>query len=167
MKTWKNATLNFGLCAATCLLLAFAMESNHRAHAASGFTAATLKGTYAFDESGTIGGNKMLSIGLVNFDGSGGASGTASIKQSETNSTQSATFTGIYTVNPDGSGSMTINYSLPMSYTNPSDGTTSTVEQGFQAVYNVVITSSGHLRAVRSDEGTFVTSTFEKQVQNQ
>lgn len=167
MKTWKNATLNFGLCAATCMLLAFAVNNHSGVHAAAGFTAATLKGNYAFDESGTVGGNKMLNIGLINFDGNGGVSGTANVKQSETNATQTATFTGIYTVNPDGSGTMTINYSLPQSYTNPNDGSTSIQDQGFQATYNVVITSSGHLRAVRADEGTFVTSSFEKQTQDQ
>jgi hypothetical protein len=105
-----------------CCLAYFAPASSLRAVAAQ---STSPSGTFGFeagvaqiDSAGTNGG---AILGLINFDGAGGVTGTAIVKPRDTNPQNAqaipSTFTGTYSSNPDGTGTVTLNLDLGFSVT--------------------------------------------------
>jgi hypothetical protein len=127
------------------------------------FNAAFVKGVFAMQESGNIGEDSILSLGVLNLSGSGTASGTASGRWAG-NEFVTATFTGTYTINADGTGTMQLNFSYPQTVLNSDASGTVTRTAVFSASYSLVIVSSGQLRAIRTSGGQSVTVTLDKQV---
>lgn len=143
-------------------IVAITLFSTIPTYADGGYTTTALNGNYTFDEAGTIGGTQYLALGVIRLDGKGGVNGTATVRTTGSQATR-ATVTGFYVVNPDGTGTMTLNYLAPSSPILNDDGTTSPGTSLTGATYNFVITSSVHVRAVRTDGAELVTASIDKQ----
>jgi hypothetical protein len=132
------------------------------AHAASACSAAAFKGTYGFTEQGAIGtATPQVGLGVLVADGAGGISGSDTF-QIYGVGTQQMTFAGSYTVNADGTGSMTLNCAAPV--TDNSLSATDTPAIALTTNYNfVIVNNQAELRAIRTENGTFVCTTFTRQ----
>ena len=161
-KIWSGFTLATGICG--LLAITFFAGAGTSAHAVQGYTVSSLTGPFSFEESGSIGNQPFLAVGLVNLDGKGGLNGFTTIRGKSSDSV-TATVSGSYVVNNDGTGSMTLQYSSASRPTvNPDDGTTVTGTSLDGSTYNFVLNSANRLRAIRTDGGELVTATLDKQL---
>jgi hypothetical protein len=76
------------------------------------FSESSLKGAGGFSAQGTLGGAPAATVGLINFDGNGGCSETATLNVGGSVVTLSTTPNGScsYDVNADGTGILNVNF---------------------------------------------------------
>jgi hypothetical protein len=131
------------------------------AHAASGYSAVSMKGTYGYTVQGEVGSSTPLAgLGLLVADGNGGISGSETL-QVYGGGTQTQSFQGSYTVNNDGTGTIIINYPQPPVDPNNPDALP---VQGQVARYHfVIVGGNAEIKAVRADNGTIATADFRLQ----
>ena len=131
------------------------------AHAAGGYTNASVKGTYGYTVQGQMGNsNPLVALGVLVADGNGGLSGSETVQTIGTYA-EPQTFQGSYTVNNDGTGTMTLNYPAgPTDPNNPDAGPT----PGAIVKYRFVIVNGKlTLKGVRADNRSFATADFSLQ----
>lgn len=127
------------------------------------FSAASLTGNFVFEEDGTLGVNRFLSLGLIKLDGKGGVSGYATIRNGSLDSV-GTTVSGSYTVNADGTGVMTLSFSSSVTTVTDADtGESTTVKSITGSTYSFVLTSSNSLRIISTDGAKLVTAAITKQ----
>ncbi len=119
--------------------------------AAKGCSNATLKGTYAYTNTGFITAppaeaGPFAGVGTQTFDGNGGTTATAWVSQNG-NIVQVA-ITGTYTVNPDCTGTLTLQIS-PVGITGHA--------------FFVISDNGAELRAINTDPGSVITTTARRQ----
>jgi hypothetical protein len=163
-RTWTNAVLYLSRTAAaitTVVLLAAGITE-----AASGFSNASLNGTYAFRTSGdslftspdevTSTPVFLAAVGLFQFDGLGRLTGSVAVNATRSRSTPSgkygaayssqihcnAKMVGTYTVDPMGTGTMTINFT-------PESGSTCGASTG---LFDIVLVSRGLVEVASSGQ---------------
>ena len=131
------------------------------ARAASGYTAASMKGTFGYTLQGQVGQSTPLAgLGMIVADGNGGLSGSET-SQVYGVGTQTTPFQGSYTINNDGTGTMTINYTVPQQDPNNPDVV---LPPPVIAHYNfILVNGSTQIKAVRSDNGTAAVADFKLQ----
>jgi hypothetical protein len=124
----------------------------------SGWTLASVKGTYTFTEQGEIGSSTPFAgIGMLTLDGSGNVSGMETVQSAS--GSMDVRITGTYSVNVDGSGSLTLTNT-----TNTTDEDGNSATQTFTTKYKFFPASkNAELKAVRLDSGTYIVSNFSQQ----
>lgn len=124
----------------------------------TGWTLASVKGTYVFTEQGDVGSSTPFTgIGVLMLDGSGNASGIETIQGP--NGSMDVKITGTYSINVDGSGSLVL---TNMASTTDTDGNAAT--ESFTTNYKFFPASKNtELKAVRVDNGAFIVSNFSQQ----
>lgn len=123
----------------------------------------SLRGSYALQESGSVGGNPVLSAGVISFTGSGTVSGTATGRWNGTDFV-SATFTGFTTINPDGTGTMELVFSYPQSSYDPATDSTVSRTVVVAANYALVVVNGNQVLGIRTTGGQSVTLRLERQI---
>ena len=129
--------------------------------AASGFSAASVKGTFGYTLQCQIGTSTPLAgLGMMVADGNGGISGSETTQVYGVG-VHTQVFQGSYTVRNDGSGTMVLNFPAPP--TDP-DNPDAVQLAGPIARYNFVIVNGlAELKAVRGDNGTIAIADFKLQ----
>src|SRR5262245_17995877 len=91
-------------------ILSFGLLRQQSAHAQSGYSLNSIKGTFGFVEQGSLGvNNPMSGVGLLTIKGDGAVTGFEKV-QYFGSTLQTIAVTGNYEVNADGTGNLTLNY---------------------------------------------------------
>jgi len=91
------------------IILAAVLAYGGASQADEPFTLRSLRGTFGFSGSGTLGGASAAVVGLTRFDGVGGCVSTAVLNAAGTVSPLTSTECS-YTVNSDGTGSQNLTF---------------------------------------------------------
>ena len=131
------------------------------AHAATGYSLASVKGTYGYIVQGQMGNNNpIVAIGILAADGIGGVSGTETLQTIGTYAEPQA-FQGSYTVDRDGSGTLVLNFPAGAVDSAHPDAVPT---QGATVRYRfVIVNNKVELKGVRADNRSFATASFSLQ----
>ena len=96
------------------IILAAVLAYGGTSQADEQFTLQSVKGTFGFSGSGTLGGFPAAVVGLTSFDGAGGCAISARLKPAPLGAVVPlASIACVYDVNPDGTGSQTATFATP------------------------------------------------------
>ena len=123
------------------------------------FSPASVKGAYAFAESGFAGGGPETVVGILNADGAGRIAGSVSIQRPGM-AAIAAAVDGSYDMTASGTGSMTLSMSAPAADID---------SEPFRHVekFDFVIVNKTDLKAARSESGVFATAMMEARPQQE
>ena len=146
----KHTTLanTFAITLATALVLGIAPTAQAED---KGCSNATLKGTFAFTNTGfitapTVVAGPFAGVGVQTFDGKGNTNATATVSQN--GNIVAVTITGTYTVNPDCTGTFTLQIS-PVGLTGHA--------------FFVIEADGAAFRAINTDPGEAITTVGKRQ----
>lgn len=120
-----------------------------------------LKGAFVFSEEGTLAAaTDVAGLGMINFDGKGRVSGWETIQVSHRNMV--TTFSGTYGFDPDGTGRLNLIHAAP-ALLEQAGWESPAVSAKYKFLVKVDVNGVPEVRAIRSENGIAVSSTFRTQ----